>query len=366
MNESILIAAGGTGGHAYPAISIAKALKEKGYRPFFVVKKQDRCIPLLEKENMEYYELNVSGFPRGVTFGLIAFIFRMFLAFWSSFRIIRDIKPAVVVGLGNYLSFPVITSSRLMGIPAVIHEQNYLPGLANRILSKYATSVMVSFPESKKYFSAERTVFTGNIIRKEITGITEKNGCETLGITKDRVSALVFGGSQGAHFINKLMVESLPFLEKIKDKIQFVHITGEKDFSWVKSEYNKMNFKSKVLPYLHEIGAAYAVADFVVCRSGATTLAEVIALEKPAVFIPFARATENHQKLNADYLGRAGAALVYEEKELDSEKFVSLLRGLAENPEKTHSLKKAFSRITAFRSLEPEKTILDTVTNLVR
>ncbi|OGS20236.1 MAG: undecaprenyldiphospho-muramoylpentapeptide beta-N-acetylglucosaminyltransferase [Elusimicrobia bacterium RIFOXYA2_FULL_40_6] len=366
MSKNILIVAGGTGGHIYPAVALAKILQNNGFLISFVMGKRDKCESILEKEGFRYYRLSVSGMPRKLSFSLFAFVFRLLLSTITSFGILKKEKPLLVLGLGNYLSFPVLLSAKILGIPSVIHEQNFLPGIANRVLSRIAEKVMISFPDSIKYFNRNKIVFTGNIVRKEIIESLAKDTVEDFRIDPSKFKVLIFGGSLGAHSINQLMVNSLDLLEKYKSKLQFMHLTGEKDFEFIKNKYKEKGFDAKVMPYLHAIGSAYAFSDLVVCRSGATTVAELIALKKPSILIPFPYATENHQRFNADYIGNNRAAIVIEEKDVNPEKLAGFLSEFIDNPEKIISFKKMFNNITAFQSLNPEKIILETITSLMK
>lgn len=366
MNKNILIVAGGTGGHIYPAIALAKILQKRGFSISFVIGQRDKCVNIIEKENFNYYRLNVSGMPRKFSFKFVFFLFKLFVSILTSFLLLKKTKPALVLGLGNYLSFPVLFSAKIAGIPTVIHEQNYLPGIANKVLSKMAAKIMISFPESIKYFDESKTVFTGNIIRKEILEGLNTNTPESFNADAGKFKILIFGGSLGAHAINQLMVDALGALEKYKSKLQFMHLAGEKDIIRVENSYKEKGFDAKVMTYLHNIGSAYAFSDLVVCRAGATTVAELIALKKPAILIPFPYATENHQKFNADYLGNNHAAVVIEEKSLSPQKLSMLLSEFVENPGKLLSYKKAFDNITAFKSLNPEIVMVDTIVNLIK
>ena len=326
MNKTIVISGGGTGGHIYPGICISRELIRYGYEPVFIIKKNDYCIPLLKKENFKYYELEIISLPRKISFKQFLFIYYLLMSFITTIRIFYKIHPLIAVGLGGYTSFPVICVSKLFFIPSLIHEQNYLPGITNRLLSKIATKVAVNFSESVRYFNKKKTVITGNPVRNELFNIDPDNAIREFNLDKNRFTILVFGGSQGAHTINDFIVNNLEYFTEFVDRIQFIHITGEKDFNYVSDAYKSKKIKSKVFAYLYNIGYAYAVADLVICRSGATTVSELIALGKKAILIPYPHATNNHQKYNAEYMSNLGTGIIIEEKDLNIEKFLDIFK----------------------------------------
>lgn len=345
QKKKILIGAGGTGGHIYPAISLADKLEHQ-FQPIFVVRKNDRAIKLLSKKNYRYYELNLSGFPRKLSIELLYFFVKLSLGLFSVFRIIKKVKPDCVIGLGSYVSFPVILIAKLFGLSTLIHEQNFFPGLANKLLSYIADKIAVSFIETVRFFPKNRTYWTGNFIRKEFFNFNPDEAFEYFKLTKSKFTILVFGGSQGAHSINRFIVDCLELIKHCKEHIQFIHITGEKDFIWVKETYQEKRFCAVVMPYLEEIWYAYSVADLVISRSGATTVAELIAMKKPAILIPFPYATSNHQLYNAKYLEKTGSAIVLEEKNLTAEKLKEIIVELIYNCEKLKNMVKSANLIS--------------------
>jgi len=336
--KKIIIAAGGTGGHIYPAISLTDKLK-KNFQVIFIVKKNDKAINILKKLKLNYYEILITGFPRKISFVLIEFILNLLLSFIKTYRILVVEKPVCCIGFGSYISFPVILVSKLLKIKTVIHEQNIIPGLANHILGKITDKVALSFEYTRKYFNYKKTLITGNFVREEILNITKQHGLNwfnsnfNLNFKNEKFTILILGGSQGAHFINNIIIHALDLLEEYKDKIQIIHLTGEKDFVYVREKYKIKNYKNIVLGYLEEIGYAYSISDIVICRSGATTIAELIALKKPCILIPYPYATGNHQLYNALYLSKNGSGIVIEEKVLNPLKLVNILTKFINNPE---------------------------------
>jgi len=261
-----------------------------------------------------------------------------------------DFKPDVVVGLGGYVSFPVVAASVIKRIPIVLHEQNAIPGLANKLLAKKAQAVAVSFPGSERYFSGVRNVvLTGNPVRKEILGIGEKN-YEKLGLMGSRKTVFIFGGSRGAQRINQAAIEAYPLLRD-SDNLQIIHSTGNMNFDYVKDSIGKDQLKSDKLiyrcyPYLDTIGLAYSVSDLIICRAGATTLAEITALGKAAVLVPYPYATGDHQSKNAEILRAAGAAIVIDDGNLNGNTLFKVIKNTVYNDQKLTEMNKASRRLS--------------------
>ncbi len=328
---SIIIAGGGTGGHIYPGISIAMELKKYDYKVCFVVKKNDKGIRILQEHGLSYEEVPAMGFPRRSFLKLFSFSISLVRGFISSAMFIKKTRPSAVVGLGGYTSFNVVLAAKLFGIPSIIHEQNYIPGLANRALSIFADKVAVSFEESLRYFGKKKTILTGNPVRTEV--LNAKKDFNKLNLDENRFTVFVFGGSQGASAINLCVAASLEYLEEYRENMQFIHITGENDFEKVKKTYSERKFKASVLRYFSRIEYAYAVADLIICRSGATTVAELRYIDAPAILIPYPHATDNHQYYNAKaYLSSGGLGEIIVEKDLTPSSIAQKISNHIDNP----------------------------------
>lgn len=319
-SNTVIIAAGGTGGHLYPGIALARELKKRGNEPLFVVRRNDACREILEKEGFHYREIPVAGMPRGLSLRLFTFAYLQIKSLRASRALVKEIRPMVIIGMGGYISFPVAVAGKTAGVPVVIHEQNYIPGLANKMLSRFVDAVAVSFEDSVRFFPKGKTVVTGNPVREELFRTPHQDVFEEFHLIKGRFTVLVFGGSQGASIINRTLVAAFPLLQSIKERIQFLHITGKRDCPEMEQAYAAAGIKGCVLPYLHNIGDAYAAADLIVCRSGATTVAELKILNKPSLLIPYLHATANHQEFNAQILVKAGLGTMIREKDLTPEK----------------------------------------------
>ena len=323
-----LIVLGSTGGHIYPGLVLGEELRSRGEDAVFIVADREIARDIVKKSGFRFSVMAGEGLKRKFSPALGRFVLKFAKGIFQSLAIIIKERPRVVVGMGGYLTPQVVLSARLMGLPVVIHEQNVMPGLANRMLARIATRIAVSFSATAEYFPSRKVVFTGNPVRKEILACSREEGTENLNLDKNRKNILIFGGSQGSSSINFAMVSALEFLTPLKDKVQFIHITGIKQFSSLMEAYRKQGYGACVLPYLHRMEYAYAASDLVISRSGATTLAELVARNLPSVLIPYPHATEDHQTVNADLLVREGAAVIIPDKDLTGERLADVLLSL--------------------------------------
>jgi UDP-N-acetylglucosamine--N-acetylmuramyl-(pentapeptide) pyrophosphoryl-undecaprenol N-acetylglucosamine transferase len=331
--KQIVIAAGGTGGHLYPGIALATELKKRNYKVSFAIKTNDTGKHILEKEGFDYFEVSAMGFPRGLSPRIFIFVFSVLKSFFQAYKKLGRIKPAIVIGMGGYISFPVIIASFLRRLPSVIHEQNLVPGLANRELAFFVSKVAVSFDNTARYFPKEKTSVTGNPVRKELFKPSPIDPHTRFGLWKNKFTVFVFGGSQGASKINELVLKSLEFLAQEKDKLQFIHVCGKYDLATVSESFKKSGFQSKVLDYLIDIGDAYQAADLIIARAGASTLSELKILNKPSIIIPYPHATADHQKFNAMDFAIGQDCVVTDQKDLTGEKLAELISAkVAEKP----------------------------------
>ncbi|MBN1622619.1 MAG: undecaprenyldiphospho-muramoylpentapeptide beta-N-acetylglucosaminyltransferase [Endomicrobiales bacterium] len=317
--KKIIIAAGGTGGHLYPGIALAKELKKRNCNPVFVLRKNDPGSEILVKEGLDSHEIPVISMPRSFSFRFISFVYYLIISLFYINRILTEENPDMIVGMGGYVSFPAVLVGRLKSIKTLIHEQNYIPGLSNKILSSFVDKIAVSFEDSKKYFPLSKTFITGNPVREDLFQEHSDKIYEKYNLSKDRFTILVFGGSQGARRLNQILKESLQHLSNLKDKVQFLHITGKDDELSVRDEYKKYSINSCVLPYLDTIGEWYCISDIILCRAGASTVAELKILNKPAILVPFPYATNNHQEHNAMTLVKSNQAVLVKDKDLNPE-----------------------------------------------
>lgn len=278
---------------------------------------------LVADAGYKFYAIKVSGLRRNLSLGSLKSIIRMGLAASRAWFWLRKNKPTVVVGMGGYVSLPLALAARRK-YPLVILEQNSVPGLANRIASRWALVVAATYKESRSFFShPEKVVVTGNPVRSAVLKTDKDKPLSTLGLAPDKQTVLIFGGSRGARRINQAAVGMYPLIRKLNN-LQIIHVTGEKEYEMTAAMLNKHrggsdNIDYRLYPYIKKIWMAYAAADLIVGRAGATTLAEITVSGLPAILIPYPFATDNHQLKNAAELERAGGAKIVLDSELSSE-----------------------------------------------
>ena len=325
----IVIAGGGTGGHLFPGVAIAEEFRRRDAATdvLFIGTRRGLEARVLPQIGFPLAELDVEGVKgRGILRSLAA-LAKVPRSLLASRRILRGFAPDVVIGVGGYASGPAVLAARCMGLPTAIAEQNAIPGETNRILGRFADRVFVSFPETARWFRPGKVRVTGNPIRAAITA----------GRRRDRkpgepFTVLVFGGSQGAHRINRAVLEALPHLADMQERLRIIHQTGTDDLEMVTKGYRDRSMRAEVLPFITDMASAYGEADLLICRAGATSIAEITASGKAAVFIPFPHAVNDHQTKNAELLVNRGAAEMIPERDLSGERLSGIIRRLAGNP----------------------------------
>jgi UDP-N-acetylglucosamine--N-acetylmuramyl-(pentapeptide) pyrophosphoryl-undecaprenol N-acetylglucosamine transferase len=340
----IIVSASGTGGHIYPALSVAKNLAEKNHTIIFIGSANKLTKHLVSDKGFKFFSIPMKGWQGRKIISLLIASITFVISLIYSFFLFLILRPNIVLGMGGYVVIPISISARILNIPIVLHEQNCYPGLANRLVAKLAKKIALGFEYGKKYFDPLKTEFTGNPIREEFYILDKFRNKSYFGIPDNYKVVFVFGGSQGAHVINDMVVKSL---SEFKDKnIFFIHITGKKDYEYIKKEYEKLNIKSKVYDYFNEIYRAYAVSDCIISRSGALSCSEILASGIPAILIPYRYATDDHQFINASYLEKLKIAKVYREEfltpEIINEEAVNIL-----NNEEMHFNIKNISKVFA-------------------
>ena len=327
----VVIAAGGTGGHLYPGIAVAReVLAEPGNEVLFVGTEQGIEARVLPKESLPVQFITV-GKLKGMGIGSrVRTVLTLPRSLLQSAGLLRRERPDAVVGVGGYASGPVALAAWLLRIPLVIVEPNSYAGLANRVLGRFAKQVFVCFPgrDLQGFFPAKKKVLTGPLVRKGITGGDRSTAFAEFGLEPARFTVFVMGGSGGAHAINMAMKVAAPELAQVAG-LQVLHQTGEKDVEEVRTGYRSAGVKAAVLPYIHDMPGAYAAADLVVCRSGATTVAELAVCGKRAVLVPYPFAADNHQEHNARSLAERGGGEVIVQKDLTPSKLASVIQRYA-------------------------------------
>ena len=316
QQPKILISGGGTGGHIFPAIAIADALKQKvpGAELLFVGALGRMEMQKVPEAGYAIEGLWISGFQRNLSWRNLSFPFKLVSSLCKAAAIIRRFRPDVVVGVGGYASGPTLKMAARKGIPTVLQEQNSLPGVTNRLLAKKAAKICVAYPGMEKYFPAAKIILTGNPIRSKVISIEGKRGeaLEFFALDAKKKTILVVGGSQGARSVNVAVAENLKTLAA--ENIQMIWQTGLLQAEWAQqmidehlSEEERGHFK--VHAFINRMELAYAAADVVISRAGAIAISELSAVAKPCIFIPLPSAAEDHQTKNAVSLEQRQAAI---------------------------------------------------------
>jgi len=335
----LLIAGGGTGGHLFPGVAIAEELRarEPGAAVRFVGTRRGIEARVLPELGWDLSLIEVSGLKTVGALGALRGLLRLPRALWQARRIVKQFRPDAVIGVGGYASGPVVLMARLAGVPTAICEQNSIPGLTNKILGRMVRAVFVSFDGTRRFFPANRTVMSGNPVRRGLVQkLLEANApgpqpaaASTVASAAagEPVHVLVSGGSLGAVAVNPLAADALIALSRTT-KLAIVHQTGEKGLDDTVRRYGEAGVAAECHAFIKDMAAAYQRADVVIGRAGATTVAELAITGKPAVFIPYPFAADNHQELNARELADAGAALMFPQSELTADKLADALRPL--------------------------------------
>ncbi|UCH82203.1 MAG: undecaprenyldiphospho-muramoylpentapeptide beta-N-acetylglucosaminyltransferase [Nitrospiraceae bacterium] len=362
---NIVIAGGGTGGHIFPALAVARELRNTidNVSITFVGTVRGIESRIIPKEGYDIRFIRSEGLVGRDVVSTCRSLSRLPMSLLDSRRILKEIHPDLVLGVGGYSSGPLVFCARLMGIPSLIHEQNTLPGLTNRILGKIADIIAVTYHESMKYFPPEKTYLTGNPVREEILKGDRDRGCKTFSLDKHLFTIFIFGGSSGASTINRALGEALVYLEPFKKSIQFLHQTGEKDFDAVKEIYSSKGFRGTVLPFAYEMADAYAVADLIISRAGATTLAELTACGKAAILVPYPYAAGNHQEINARKLWDVGAAQMILDSELNGRTLSDMIKYLLEDTDAIGEMERTSQSLG---SSEATKKIVELIKGLLK
>jgi UDP-N-acetylglucosamine--N-acetylmuramyl-(pentapeptide) pyrophosphoryl-undecaprenol N-acetylglucosamine transferase len=303
----VIITAGGTGGHIMPAIAIAEALREKAKaRILFVGTDRGMEERIARTYGIDFLPIRASGIKgKRVTELPKAFILNS-LAFFSALTVARDYRPNWVIGTGGYVTGMVVLAGHLMGARCAIQEQNSIPGLTNRILSRFAQRVFLSFPDTLQVFPAEITIVSGNPLRTEFSRDEKQNGN----------ALVIMGGSLGAHSINMAAVEALKLCRDDLKGIEIIHQTGASDISWVKDAYRETGIQGEAFAFINNMASILRRARLVVCRAGGITLSELSRFGIPAIMIPFPQAADNHQMFNALHVSSNGGGWIIPEESL--------------------------------------------------
>ncbi len=342
----LLLAAGGTGGHLFPGVALAQgAQREVAAEVLFVGTPygiEGRVVPRLgfPLRLISAKQLRGKSWRGGLRAGWAALC-----GIGSAWRILGEFGPDLIFSLGGYASGPTVVAAWLRRIPCVLLEPNAVPGLTNRLLGRFARRVCVGFPATVACFPAGKAVYTGTPVRwraAEMTGLLLPGPAEPHGDGQTKpFSILIVGGSAGARRLNQILPAAFAALGVPSNRLRIMHQTGQAEHAEVCRAYTRLDVEAEVVSFIEAMDAAYAAADVVICRAGAMTLAELTALGKPAIFVPYPYAADDHQRANAEQLVQAGAALMILDAELSAERVAGALRGLMQEPVRLQAMARA-------------------------
>lgn len=340
----VLIACGGTGGHIFPGIGFAEELKNRDEVKDILLVGTNHP---LERKIFSSAGLPYATIPTAKLavnpFKFLLFLIRFTAASFKSILLLLRFNPDVIVGFGGYASFPICIFAALFNKRLFIHEQNYLPGLANKILSTFARGVAVSYSETKEFLKG-KVAHIGNPIRKRLLTNGKEEAIKSFGLSLERFTILVMGGSQGSHRINMLICELLGLLKDVdKRQIQIIHIAGERDYKVVRDRYREAKVESRVYDFVDNIGPVYRATDFVVSRAGATAIFEIAALGLPSILIPY-RYAGGHQYYNARAIERQGGAIALDELQLTAAILKDKIFELKNSPARLNAISESARR----------------------
>ena len=347
-----VIAGGGTGGHLFPGMAIAEAFveREKGNEVLFIGTEKGIEARVLPGGKFPLKTIRAKPIQGKSPLEKMKAIWGLPMAVSEALTILKEFQPQLVLGVGGYASGPALLAASLLGMKRAIQEQNVMPGMTNRILKWFSHRIFVSFEEAEKYFPRKKTLLTGNPIRKEfLAALREDKAREE---KRNRFTLLVFGGSAGAHRINLAMIEALDDLQRMKSSMKIIHQTGKEDFDFVSGEYRARGFEALIRPFFDDLPVYYRIADLVVCRSGAGTVAELAVSGKVALFIPYPYAAHQHQLINARKLADVGAARIILDQELNGKILAQAVLHLHDHPEERAKMEEAIQRLARPRAAE--------------
>ncbi|MBF0521664.1 MAG: undecaprenyldiphospho-muramoylpentapeptide beta-N-acetylglucosaminyltransferase [Candidatus Omnitrophica bacterium] len=339
----IVIATGGTGGHLFPALKVAEELRDRGHEVIFIGS-FNVGLEKIAQRKFPYYNIPSQGFQKKRLQAILSSAGSIIQATRTSLKILKDLKPDRVLGFGGYSSFSVVIAAWVLKVPVMIHEQNAIPGRANKILSRLAKKVAISFEDARPFFPSGKTVLTGCPSHLSAGGIDKDKAYEFFGFKKENSTLFVFGGSQGSRRINEDFFQALISLKQ-ELSIQVIHVTGTKDYDSIKEQYQNIKIPSAVFPFLDRMDYAYTIADLVISRSGAATVTEICLFECPSILVPFPYAIGDHQKYNAQVLTRRNLAVMIEEKDLSSLKLKEKICDMIKNKSAQQKIKQHFQEI---------------------
>lgn len=318
-----LLAGGGTGGHVIPGLAVARELRARGHQVFFVGTDRGLEAKLVPAEGFELKKIEIGGLNRVSVARKLATLARLPIATLGCRPLARD--ASAVFSMGGYAAGPPVMAAILAKKPVVVMEPNAVPGFTNRVIARFVSRALISFPETAGYFPSGRAEWTGLPVREEFFAIPPKPRGEAFQI-------LITGGSQGSRTLNRAARESWPLFGRAGFRVRVVHQTGPAAYEEMRTAFAGSGIEGEIVPFISDMPAAFAVADLIVCRSGAGAVSELAAAGKPSVLVPFPFAADDHQARNAEALERGGAARLVPDSEMTGERLFTLAAELAANP----------------------------------
>lgn len=339
----IVVSGGGTGGHIYPALALIREIKKQDASTEFLYIGSDQGLEskIVSREQIPFKSIHITGFKRKLSFENVKTIVRFLKGVKASKKILKEFKADVVIGTGGYVCGPVVYAAAKLSIPTIIHEQNSVPGLTNKFLSRYVNKIAICFHEAKEFFPEDKVVFTGNPRATEVLGQDGIRGRLSVGLSMKIPVVLIVGGSRGARPINEAVIKSLS--EFGSKPYQVLYVTGDAHFEEVQKEVDLVGNPANVIikPFIHNMPEVLAGIDLSVARAGATTLAELTSLGIPSILIPSPYVTNNHQEKNARSLSSRGASYLLLEKDLTGKKLVEHIDHILMDENKLNSMKRS-------------------------
>lgn len=360
----IVVSGGGTGGHIYPALALIREIHKENKNAEFLYIGTEAGLEssIVKRENIPFKSIHITGFKRKLSFDNVKTIYRFVKGVSDSKKILKEFKPDVVIGTGGYVCGPVVYAAAKMKIPTIIHEQNSVPGLTNKFLSRYVNKIAICFEEAREYFPDKNVIFTGNPRASEVMGQDGIHGRISTGLKTNMPAVLVFGGSRGARPINEAIIKALSqFREK---PYQILYVTGDAHFEEVQKEVALVGNPENVIikPFIHNMPEVLAGIDLTVARAGATTLAELTSLGIPSILIPSPYVTNNHQEKNARSLSDQGAAILLIEKDLNSKRLVEEIDAILLDKNKLNDMKNKAKKLGVPDSAQRLYTVMKKLT----
>lgn len=333
-----VIACGGTGGHLFPGLAVAEALKDRGHEVLlFVSEKEIDSLALQAHPEFRSEKLPSIGMPSVLSPAFVRFLRRSWESLGTCKATYRRFRPSVVLGMGGFTSTAPLLAGRLQKLPTFVHESNAIPGRANKLAARFVSKVLLGFGACAEHFPGRSCAITGTPVRRDLGAQRDRTeALATFRLDPNRRTLLVMGGSQGASGINQVLFKAAPLLRG--EALQIIHLTGERDDRLAAANYQREDIPHYVAPFHHKMGEAYSAADLVISRAGAASLSELSQFGLPSILVPYPYATDDHQTFNAQVFAHAGAAELLPEPRIAPEAFATLIVNLLANADRRETM----------------------------